>query len=248
MNPFAAVVAGLAVLFVVLALAVFAIPVLALAYVALRVQDAAREEPDPRLGMKAAFHAVHSFSVLLVLVGLSILTVDLLNGALGGRPNAPGAPNPFGPPPAARAGDGPGAAKRTAAGLIVSGGLFGLTFWACLTRTNDAARRSVRRVFVGGRMALCLLVVLIAVTGLLVTLFQKTPDDGAMEALVGTLLVWLPAAGVHMALFAANMGAPRRPRRRPEPEDDEDRDDRRRRPEDDDEDREERPWRPADDR
>lgn len=40
--------------------------------------------------------------------------------------------------------------RRTAAGLVVSGALFGLIFWACLTQTNDASHRSVRRVLSAG--------------------------------------------------------------------------------------------------
>lgn len=231
MNPFAALMGGLAIVFAVLAIASVILPALALAYVALRVQDTRRSEPDPRLGMKTAFHTVHSFAIILILVGLSVFMVDLMQGAIGGKPNVNAPQNPFGgPPPAARrGGDGFNVAQRTAVGLVGSGILFSVSFWAFLLGTNDSTHRQVRRVFSGGRMALCLLVTMMTVTGLLVVLLQKAPDDEATESLLAMLLVWFPAACVHMILFFANMRES--PRKRGRGGDEED-----------------RGWRPADDR
>jgi TRAP-type C4-dicarboxylate transport system permease large subunit len=110
--------------------------------------------------------------------------------------------------------------------LVGSGGLFAVAFWAFLLGTNDPTQRSVRRVFVGGRMALCLLVLMITVTALVAVLIQKEPQNEAAESLLAILLVWFPASVIHLVLFSATIGGTRRPRR---------------------DDGEERGWRPADD-
>ncbi|MBA4064963.1 MAG: hypothetical protein C0501_14865 [Isosphaera sp.] len=177
----------------------------ALAYVALRVQDARHETPDPKLGLKTAFHTIHTAAVLLVLGGLSALMVDAMRDTLGGGAGR-GAPRPA---PAARAQDGPNETQRVAAALIASGALFGGGFWALLVGTNDGSRRAVRRVFVGGRLALCLLVTLFTFTLLLVNLFQKEADASMTEAMLALLIVWAPAGVVHLLLFALNTAEPR---------------------------------------
>lgn len=208
----AAVFSGLAIVFMLLAVASTVMPLVAMAYVALRIQDARQETPDPRLGMKTAFHLIHTLSILLVLIGASIFTVDQMSGAIA--PNkvnlGPAPPNPFGAPaprvvPGAK-GEASAAAQRVAAGLITSGLLFGISFWAFLFGTNDNTHRSVRRVFVGARMALCLLVTMITVTGLMVVMMQKTPEHELTESLIGMFLVWFPAACLQMVFFFRLMG------------------------------------------
>jgi hypothetical protein len=149
--------------------------------------------------MKLAFHTVHTTAVLIALFGASIFMYDVMDGAIGPGRNQPN----FGGPRVRD--DGLNELKRTALALIGSGALFGVVFWAFLLGTNDAEQRSVRRVFVGGRMALCLLITLFTVTGLIVNLAQKTSNADATETLVAMLLVWLPAGIVHMLLFFNNV-------------------------------------------
>ena len=76
-----------------------------------------------------------------------------------------------------------------------------MVFWAFLLGTNDSEQRSVRRVFVGGRMALCLLITMFTVTGLIVNLAQKTSETAVPRRLVGTLLVWFPLESSHAPLL-----------------------------------------------
>ena len=216
-----AVLGATIVMFVVLGAASVLVPV-ALVYVALRVQDARQTVPDPKVGMKLAFHAVHTTAILIILTGLSIFMIDLMDGSIAPGPNRPN----FGGQPAQMKDSGLNSAKRTALALVGSGLLFGVMFWAFLTGTNDAEQRSVRRVFVGGRLALCLLITMFTVTGLLVNLAQKTSDTRATEVLTGMLLVWFPAAIVHMLLFFMNVNT--RSARKRAADDDED----------------DRPWRP----
>src|SRR5262245_11566186 len=138
MNALEALFGGLAVTFVIAAILTVLFPA-GLAYVALRVRDSRSARPDKWLGLKTAFHLVHSLAVLLSLVGLSVSAADLMQGQMGGQPRnqqvAP-QPNPFVvgrpvPPPAPRDefwnGD-----QRTAAPLVASGLLFALIFWGLL--------------------------------------------------------------------------------------------------------------------
>jgi heme/copper-type cytochrome/quinol oxidase subunit 2 len=208
-------------LMVVFGAAAVLVPV-ALAYVALRVQDARQSTPDPKLGMKLAFHAVHSTAIIIILVGLSVLMIDLMEGTLAGAQNQP---KFGGRPPAQVRQDGLNPMQRTSLAMVGSGALFAVVFWAFLMGTNDSELRSVRRVFGGGRMALCLLVTMFTVTGLIVNLAQKDPDHQITEGLVGTLLVWLPAGVIFMVLFFLNVNARTSSRRRDDEEED-------------------RPWRP----
>jgi heme/copper-type cytochrome/quinol oxidase subunit 2 len=213
-----AVIGATIVVFVLIGSAAVLVPV-ALAYVALRVQDARQSSPDPKIGMKLAFHAVHTTAILIVLAGLSVFMIDVMDGMIGpvNRPN-------FGGPAPVRGDDGLNSAKRTALALVGSGALFGVVFWAFLVGTNDSEHRSVRRVFVGGRMALCLLITMFTVTGLIVNLAQKSSESQVTEALIGMLLVWFPAGVVHMLLFFNNVNI-KSPRRGSDDDDD-------------------RPWRP----
>jgi putative exporter of polyketide antibiotics len=76
-----------------------------------------------------------------------------------------------------------------------------LVFWGLLTGTNDRRFLAVRRTFLGGRLAVCLLVVFVAVTLIAVVVAQKDPKLEPVEAATGILIVWLPAALVHALLF-----------------------------------------------
>jgi heme/copper-type cytochrome/quinol oxidase subunit 2 len=197
-----AVIGATIVVMVVLGAAAVLVPV-ALAYVALRVQDAKQSTPDPKLGMKLAFHAVHTTAIFIILAGLSIFMIDLMEGAIAPAPNVPN----FGGRPGQVQQGGMNAEQRTAIAMVGSGALFAVVFWAFLMGTNDSELRSVRRVFGGGRMALCLLITMFTVTGLIINLAQKSPEHQITEALIGMLLVWLPAGIIFMVLFFANVNA-----------------------------------------
>jgi hypothetical protein len=212
---------GIGVFAMAVGFALIAILPSALAYVALRVQDTRQSTPDPKLGMKTAFHLVHTIAILLILTGLTVFMLDVLEGTIAKRPNlGPNFPGGGGGRPAKPA--GLNEMQRVAIALIASGLLFGVVFWAFLLGTNDSERRSVRRVFVGGRLALCLLILMITVTTLLINLIQKNASDDLTESLLALLIVWFPAAAIHMVLFFINTsgGGERRSRRESASDDD----------------------------
>jgi hypothetical protein len=212
MQGFIGILGGIAVFVAVLFAATALVP-LALAYVALRVRDARSPEPDPALGAKTAFHLIHSLGILMALAGLTISAIDLMSGEI--------APKPFVPPgipqrqPApAKNDNGFNAAQRTAVALVGVGTLFALIFWGVLLGTNDRTHRAVRRVFVGGRMTLCLLVTMVTIAGLVVVLIQKVPDHQLTESFLAILFVWIPAAIVHVFLFKVSTREPKSQRPR----------------------------------
>jgi hypothetical protein len=214
------VIGGLFVFSFLAMLPVLFIPV-ALAYVAVRIRDARHARPDPAIGLKSAFHLVHSLAVLMVLAGLSLSASDLMQGQLGGQPRNQPAQPPFvgvgmRPPPAPPPKDEFwNTAQRSAAALVASGVLFGLIFWGMLlTGTNDRKYPIVRRTYVGARLAVCLLVVFTAVTVVGLVLAQKDPKMEPVELLAGVLIVWLPGSAVHGFLFQQ---AAKRPTEPPEP-------------------------------
>jgi len=198
----------------ILILAGDALVPVALAYVVLRVRDARGPDPDPALGTKTAYHLINSLGILMALTGLTVSILDLMSGTIAPKPA--GQQQPVFPPcpqPAQPAKEGGfNTAQRTAAALTGVGVLFALAFWGLLKGTNDRRRRSVQRVFVGGRMALCLLITILAAAGLAVALVQKDPDYEVTESLLAILFVWLAAAIVHLILFRAATREPRKKR------------------------------------
>jgi len=208
MNVLEALFSSLAILLAAAWILMVMVPV-GLAYIALRVRDQRSVKPDKWLGLKTAFHLVHSLAVLLILGGLSVSAADLMQGQMGGQPRnqpAVGQQNPFVvgrpvPPPAPKD-EFWNSAQRTAAPLVASGLLFALIFWGLLASgTNDGKYTTVRRTFVGGRLAVCLLVVFAAVTALGVLLAQKDPKMEPVELVSGVLIVWVPGTAVHLFLF-----------------------------------------------
>jgi hypothetical protein len=196
---------------VIIFLAVGALVPVALAYVALRVRDARGTEPDPELGAKTAFHLINSIGILMALTGLTISMLDLMSGTIAPAPRGMQQQvfPPRGQPGQAQKEGGFNNAQRTAAALTGVGALFALVFWGVLLGTNDRRRRSVQRVFIGGRMALCLLITMLAVAGLAVALLQKDPDHEATESLLAILIVWFAAAVFHLIFFRAATREPR---------------------------------------
>jgi hypothetical protein len=197
-------------IFAVAGVIFFLLTPLGLAYIALRVRDARHATTDKWLGLKTAFHTVHTLAVLMVLTGLTVSAMDLMEGQLTGNPkNQPPQPQfqpGFGPPrpqpvPAPQD-EFWNTAQRSAVALAATGFLFGLVFWGLLVSgTNERRYPAVRRTFVGGRLAVCLLVVFAATTVVAVVLAQKDPKLDPVEQAVGVLMVWLPGSAVHLFLF-----------------------------------------------
>lgn len=207
MQGVVGILGGLAAFIAMLFAATAFVP-LALAYAALRVRDARSPEPDPGLGAKTAFHLIHLLGILMALAGLTISTIDLMSGEIAPKPVVP-AGLPQRQPAPAKNHNGFNAAQRTAVALVGVGTLFALVFLGVLLNTNDRTHRAVRRVFVGGRMTLCLLVTMVTIAGLVVVLIQKVPDHQLTESFLAILFVWFPAAIVHMVLFKMSTREPK---------------------------------------
>jgi hypothetical protein len=192
---------------------------LAIPYAILRVRDARNATPDPQLGFKVAMHFFFSISLMLILTGLSVIVVDLL---------MPRSPRDFGPPMPRDS--FPNEAQRTAFALILSGLFFGLLHFVCIvTLTTEPFTSPVRRTFLGCRFAVHGLVVMVAMTALLISVFQRDSGDfgGASYTrrfMLGVLLVWTPSWLVHVVLMRVRLPGSERERERertwasPEPE------------------------------
>lgn len=191
-------------------LAVGALVPVALAYVALRVRDARSTEPDLELGAKTAFHLIHTLGILMALAGLTVSMLDLMSGTIAPKRGAVPQLLPGRPQPQPQDEGGFNNAQRTAAALTGVGAFFALVFWGVLLGTNDRRHRSVKRVFTGGRMALCLIITVLTVAGLAVTLLQKDPNDELTESFLAILVVWFAAAVIHMILFREAARPPRK--------------------------------------
>jgi hypothetical protein len=80
--------------------------------------------------------------------------------------------------------------------------------------TRDDQWPAARRMFVGWRFAIQVLVVIVTSTFLLGVLFQKDfGDKEARKTLFGILLVWVPSWVIHLALlriYSKDLYQPRR--------------------------------------
>jgi hypothetical protein len=196
---------------VIAAFSAFAIPIsllaLAFPYAVLYLRDSRNEDRDPEIGLKAALYFVFSLSILLVLSGLTIIIISLLLES-----------EPFGPnrslsafPQEVRAGFA----------MMVSGFAIGLFhFVVILGFTNDRRFPATRRVFVGWRLAIHSVVVLVAFTWLVIQVFQERVSWEELKPMFGILLVWGPSWLIHLLLMRFYGGTASLPRiRRPTLED-----------------------------
>ena len=175
---------------IALALLPVALLGLAIPYAVLYVKDRRNEDHDSEIGLKSALYFMLSLSILLILTGLTILVVDFLLEDKRAQVPTPRPSGEFSP------------VQRNAFALMVSGfaiGLFHLV--VILGFTNDRRYPATRRVFVGWRLAICSLVVLIAFTVLVVQVFQKDVRWDDLKPVFGTLLVWGPAWLIHLLLM-----------------------------------------------
>jgi hypothetical protein len=185
-------------------------------YIVLRLRDAQNRRPDPQLGFKAALHFFFSIAFFLILTALTILVVDFLmeldpGGLLGGRRQG------FqGFQPARQREPFPNPTQRIALAFLTSGVLFLVVHLVLiLTLTRERGPSLVRRTFLGWRLAVHGIVVMFAVTGLLVILFQKSDvaTDQVQRFFIGLLIVWLPSWFLHVVLMRVSSPAPSDPTR-----------------------------------
>jgi hypothetical protein len=180
-----------------LAWTVVAIPVLLLSlavpYAILRMRENRNRTPDPQLGFKVAMHYFFSVAILLILFGLTAVVVEMM--ARGGDPRFDPDPEPF-----------PTEAQRAGFGMILSGVVFAaIHFFCLLTTATNPFTSPVRRTFLGCRLAVHGLIVMIAVTALLIGFFLRDGGGQGGEQLrrgiFGVLMVWTPSWMVHLVLL-----------------------------------------------
>jgi hypothetical protein len=173
----------------------FALLGLALAYAVLHLRDSRNEEHDPEIGIKSALYFLFSLSILLILTGLTFIVVDLLREDKSTSTSK--TLSDF------------NEMQRNGFALIVAGfalGLFHLVF--ILGFTNDRRFPAVKRVFVGWRLAIHSLVVLVTFTILVIQMFQKSIDFESVKQTFGVLLVWGPSWLIHLILLRFYGSAP----------------------------------------
>jgi hypothetical protein len=190
-----------------------AIAGLAVAYIGLRLRDAKSDPSDPELGIKAAFYTFLTAGILLALTGLSLSIIDFLGEAFeGNQPKQQQQPfnpqfNPgrLPPPPPPQQPNDPfdRVSQRVAWPLVISGVLCSLVSLLLIKAgTNDARFPAARRTFVGLRLVIAGLNVMIAVTLLIELLFQKDLATTRPYAVaVGMLIVWLPTTAIQLFLM-----------------------------------------------
>lgn len=192
---------GVSFAFVMMSVLPLLLLTLMIPYLTLRIRDAQSAERDPEIGFKALLWAFISLSIVLFLTGATVVVVDLVVDVKQKQPaifQPQPQPGAFGqqlPPPAPKKEDFPNTAQRTG-GAMMGVGLVGVLIHSLVLvlMTNDRRWPSARRAFLGWMLALNGVIVMIDATALLVMVVQKDFDEpNAINALLGVLLVWMPA-------------------------------------------------------
>jgi hypothetical protein len=163
----------------------FLLLALAIPYTVLRLNNRV-DDPDTQIGFKCAIFFAFSLGILLILTGLAAGLIDLLvaKGDLGTH--------------LAKFGEG----LRLSSALVMAG--FVIAFFhliLILGFTNIRKHPAARRVFVGWRLAIHTVVVLVAFTALTIQLFRESVEFEALKPLLGVLAVWTPSWILHMVLL-----------------------------------------------
>lgn len=194
---------------------------LAYPYLALRFRDSKAERPDPELGIKAGYYFLYSLALMMVVLGLSVCMIQLMQGTFG-----KGAKQRVG------VDDGPFAQPRVVAqekkdekfsspvmriglAVTVSGSFFSVLLLLLIkSGTNDAAYPAAKRTFVGARLAVAGIIIMMVITVFMVMMFlpkNAIPDDAGnaiYEVLVAFLIVWLPTFVIHLILMRVYSSQP----------------------------------------
>jgi hypothetical protein len=191
-----------------------------LQYLALRIRNTRATPPDPQIGRKFIFcHFMH-LAILLLLVGLTVSSLDwsehffepMVEAQQAKKeverarergedalppPNIPA--NLLAKPPREWFNE----RQRLAAGLVASGLLHISLFWSFLRfATNARQFPSVGRSFVGLRLVSCGLILMTLTTIALIGLFHKGETDYSdVSVMAGLVVVWGPAAIIHLIVL-----------------------------------------------
>ncbi len=133
-------------------------------YIVLRLRDARHKRRDPQLGVKCVMHALLTLAVMLILVGLTVVMIDVVEDDYNVK-------------------DWDSEYKRAGLALLASGGLHLVGLLVALFMfTNERRWPRARRAYSGIRFATCGIVLMIALTGTFLIWFQKRPTGFAPGA------------------------------------------------------------------
>jgi hypothetical protein len=164
-------------------------------YVAVKLQDRSSDLHDPHLGQRAALYFLFSLSILVLLVGMTVLVTDFLIENVDKAPA-------LGPPRVVRGTIDWTPMQRVAAALITAGGIFAILHLVVILAYDHGGPHSlVRRAFIGYRLVIHALVVFTAFTWLLLVIFQRDPNMDDLKPIVAVLLVWSPSWLIHFLLL-----------------------------------------------
>jgi hypothetical protein len=173
---------------------------LAIPYAVLALRDSREVERDPQVGWKSALYFVFSLCILQMLLGLTILVIDLITET--GAARHPGLNE----------------AQRMALGIMVAAFIFGAVHLLLILQASNTSRfPAARRVFIGARLAVHSLVVLGSLTVLLMQMMAVNINTDTLKTTFSVLLVWTPSWIIHMLLMRSARAAPRSSRTGPLP-------------------------------
>jgi hypothetical protein len=183
----------------VLVIAVIALTGLAVPYLVVRLK--AEPPEDTQLGAKVAFQFFYSAGILVVVAGVTVLAVDWLTLYPYRYPRAP-TNNPLGRATVESLVQvGFNVAQRTGVGLIFSGMLAVVVHQFSWHTLNPNNRLRIQRLFVGWRLAIHGVVMMLTLAAVIILLLQKDPFEEPVEsplrAATATFVVWGASWALH---------------------------------------------------
>lgn len=138
---------------------------------------------DHQLGLKVVLHLFKSMSIVILLVGLTLIAMDVLST------------------------DGHPTLGKWGQGMSVASAGLMLIYILCLFfGTNNRHANSVARLYAGWRFLLCNIVVMVSLVSITVLYFDDLPTKPALKeewltwrkSFWAVLIVWTPAWLVHL--------------------------------------------------
>lgn len=197
--------AGTSIAILAIALPIVIMLLFAWVYTTLRIRDAHSEHPDPELGLKSVYWMLFSLGLFTMHLGVVVLTSKGMETILDLQSSPPPQPrmNPrmVVPPPSSPTWS---EESRNGWALITAGSLVSLLFYLLgAYGTRNWEWPTVRRAFLGGRIAMLGLFVTLSFTFMIIMLFQiNLPKGGGLfEFVLASLMVLTPSLIIHVLLF-----------------------------------------------
>ena len=186
----------------------------AIQFITLRIRDSRANPQDPHLGRKSLFYFFFNCSILLVLVGVTYSTLNIMeltfeSAVMAQERRKSGSPDPptvdpiTGQPIPAVPKDWFNDQQRTALSLLTSGVIYAVLFGTLIRLlTNDREFPSVRRAFASLRFALAGIVVMATTTAAIFCAFERGEFNyKSLEVIFAISMIWWPVAVLHLILM-----------------------------------------------